>query len=226
MLGGIYKFSFATSRSSPQKEDQSLSFGRKFTDNGICKRLPTHTRMTECLMCSDRKTSVEQEYSLLGPSGKISTCGDRSTCLGLYLLKNIPQRRRKCNAITYGKAQSMSLTIAMIRVLAKNDYLYIIEGSLVKGIKNLSPRRKASGGLIFLANKIRELKEVWFLKLRGELGAPTLLHTYFFHVSIIYLIRHLPVISSGCSRPMMCKMLGATSANTPSSTFASLLAVT
>mgnify|MGYP002517367009 CR=1 FL=1 len=41
-------------------------------------------------MCSDREASVKQEYSLLGPSGKISTCGDRSTCLGLYFLKDIP----------------------------------------------------------------------------------------------------------------------------------------
>lgn len=42
---------------------------------------------------------------------------------------------------------------------------------------------------------------------------------------ITYLIRSLPVISLGCSRPMMWRIEGATSAKIPSSVCASLFSV-
>ena len=40
------------------------------------------------------------------------------------------------------------------------------------------------------------------------------------------LIRFSPVMSAGCSNPMMCRILGATSARRPSFTVAELLLVT
>ena len=40
-----------------------------------------------------------------------------------------------------------------------------------------------------------------------------------------HFIRHLPVMSAGWGRPMMCRMEGATSASTPSSTWALVFSV-
>lgn len=90
----------------------------------------------------------------------------------------------------------MRLTIAMIWVLTKYHHLYVIERSLVEGVEYLAPWWEAKCCLILLTNKVGQLLEVWLLKLGGELVAPTLLHAYFFHLSV-YFMRHLPVISSG-----------------------------
>ena len=75
----------------------------------------------------------------------------------------------------------MCLSVAMIGILTKYHHLHIVEGCLVKGIEDEPSRREALCALVFLTYELCQLLEVWLLKLRGELGLPTLLHAYFLH---------------------------------------------
>lgn len=99
--------------------------------------------MTECLMSPYGETGVQEEHPLTGPTAKIPTLRNRSSRLGLYLLKDITQGRRKFHAIIDTEAQSMSLTYPMIWILTQDDHLDLIEGSAIESIKDELARRKA-----------------------------------------------------------------------------------
>ena len=75
----------------------------------------------------------------------------------------------------------MCLSVAMIGILTKYHHLHIVEGCLVKGIEDEPSGREALCALVFLAYELCQLLEVWLLKLGGELGFPTLLHSYILH---------------------------------------------
>ena len=235
----------ASGRGSPKQEDEPFPLPRQGFYDGIGEGFPPSARMAECLVGTDAEAGVEQEHSLPCPTGEVATLWYGSTRFRLYLLKDVPERWRKWYAVLNREAKSVCLPVAMVGVLPQDDHLNVVERCLVEGIEDEPCRRKALHGAILLADEVGQLPEVWLLKLGGEPGFPTLLHAdvfhnrktemgkrktishpvFRFHLSV-YFIRHLPVISSGCSRPMMWRMLGATSASTPSSTLASLLAVT
>lgn len=128
---------------TPQEEHEMVAARAEQADDFVGERLPTLPTMAEGLMLSHGEAGVEQEHPLPGPACQVATHGDGGTRLGLYLLKDITQGRRKFHAIIDTETQSMSLTYPMIGILTQDDHLDLIEGSAVESIKDELARRKA-----------------------------------------------------------------------------------
>ena len=164
------------------------------------------------------QTGVQEEDALSGPSGEIARRGHRGARLALHLLEDVAQRGRKIDAFGHREAEPVGLSRPVIGILPQDDHLDAVEGRLAEGVENQRPGRITGTCGIFRLDERDEAVEIGLLKLPLEPLRPTLFY--------VYPMRHLPVISFGCSRPMMCRMLGATSARTPSTTLASLFSVT
>ena len=175
VAGGIYELCLASGRCSPKQEDEPFPIPRQGFYDGIGEGFPPSARMAEGLVCTDAEAGVEQEHSLPCPTGEVATLWYGSARLRLYLLKDIPERRRKGNAVLNGEAKSVCLPVAMVRVLPQDDHLNVVERRLVEGIEDEPCRRKALHGAILLADEVSQLPEVWLLKLGGELEIPALL---------------------------------------------------
>ena len=178
---GVYQLGLAPGWCSPKQEDEPLPLPRQGFYDGISKCLPPLARMAECLVCADAEAGVEQEHSLPCPTGEVAALRHRCSRLCLYLLEDIPERRRKGNAVLNGETKPVCLSVAMIGVLPQDDHLHLVERCLVKGIEDEPCRRKALHGAVLLAHEVGQQAEVWLLKLGGELGLPTLLHADVFH---------------------------------------------
>ena len=171
----------ASGRCSPKQEDEPFPFPRQGADDGIGEGFPPSARMAERLVGTDAEAGVEQEHSLMSPTGEVATLWYWSTRFRLYLLKDVPERWRKWYAVQNGEAKSVCLPVAMVGVLPQDDHLNVVERRLVEGIEDEPCRREALHGAILLADEVGQLPEVWLLKLGGEPGFPTLLHADVFH---------------------------------------------
>ena len=52
-----------------------------------------------------------------------------------------------------GEAESLCLSLLMVRILPNDDHLHLVEGTEVEGIEDEVARRIACGGAIFVAHK-------------------------------------------------------------------------
>lgn len=136
---GIYQRSLLAGRSSPQHEYQALTFTAQRTDYRIREYLPSMPAMAESLMLPYTQAGVQQEHTLLGPSGKVTALWHGSTRFRLYLLEDILQRGRELHAVIHAEAQSVRLTGLMVRVLTKYYHPHLVKGRSVKGIEYQPP---------------------------------------------------------------------------------------
>lgn len=138
----------------------------------IGKCLPTVPAMAESLVLPYGQTGVEEEHTLSGPAAQIAAYRDGRARLGLYLLKDIAERRRKLHTVIHTEAESVSLARPMIRVLPQDDNLDLTEWGAVESIEYEMPRGIATAGGVLRMNKADEFAKVRFGKLVAQYCFP------------------------------------------------------
>lgn len=171
-------------RSTPKHEDKIVAALVKSGDGGVSKCLPTLAAMAESLMLADGKAGVQEEHALLCPSCQVAALRDRCSRLGLYLTKNVLERRREGYAVVHAKAKSVCLPRAVIRVLPKDNDAHLVERRRVEGIEDEPPRRIASARSILLSHKLRQRLEVRLVEFLLQLCLPRRFYLYI-HISLI-----------------------------------------
>ena len=119
-----------------------------------------------------RKSGVEQQYTLLSPTGQVARGRNRLAQVVLYLLEDVLQRRRKRHSVGNGEAQSLRLTRFVVRVLTYYHHLHLVERTQIEGVEDEATRRIAGLGGVFLAHEVGELGEVRLLKLLLQVLVP------------------------------------------------------
>ena len=157
---------------SPKHEDEIVATTVEGSDGSIGERLPTLSAMTECLMLTNRQASVQEENALLCPSCQVAALRDRRSRLGLYLLKNVLERRREGYAVVDAEAKSVCLPRTVIRVLAEDDHAHLVERRRVEGIEDEPAGRIASASRILLPHELRQLLKVWLAEFLLQLCLP------------------------------------------------------
>ena len=152
---------------------------RQGTDCRIGELFPAVVRVRSSLPCPYRQRGIEQQHALTCPLLKIARARDGHADVVVQLLEDVLQTRWERNAIGHRKREAMRLSRAMIRVLAENDHLHLIERRKVERIENQWPRRK-NGILPLLTDEERlEVGEIRCLKLRLQHLVPTFIDVGF-----------------------------------------------
>ena len=123
MLASVNKGRLAAGIASPQHKHQMLSLTAQCTDGCISKGLPPFALMTACLMRPHRKCGIEQQHTLLCPTGKIARGWHRNAQIIGYLLKDIDERGRHRHTICHRETQSVGLSGLVIGVLPYDHHL-------------------------------------------------------------------------------------------------------
>ena len=96
---------------------------------------------------------VEQQHALFSPACEVAAFGHGCAEVLLYLLEDVLQRRRERHTVVHGEAESLCLSLLMVRILPNDDHLHLVEGTEVEGVEDEVARRIACGGAIFVAHK-------------------------------------------------------------------------
>ena len=147
-------------------------------DGCIGKLFPSLTLMRPGLMGTYRQCGIEQQHTLLRPTGQVPTLRHRCPQIRLYFLEYILQGRRKGDSVIDGKTQTMRLPWPVIRVLSDNNHLRFVIRTEVESIKNQLSRRITSRCTILLTNEIRQLHEIRLLKFRSQMLFPARFYLY------------------------------------------------
>ncbi len=82
---------------------------------------------------------VEHEYTVFCPFGKVAAGRRFQAEVSLHFLIDIDEGWRRFYAVLHTEAKAMRLPFVMIRILAKNNYLYFIERSFVECVEDFIP---------------------------------------------------------------------------------------
>lgn len=149
-----------------------VAVGIERTDGGVGKLLPAMPLMACRLMRPHGEGGIEQQHTLLCPSGQVSAMGNGGAKVGVYLLKDVLQRGREHHAIIDREAQAMGLSRLMIGILPDDDHLHLVKGTEVEGVEYQMARWIACVVEIFLMHKVGEVDKVLFVKLPADMLFP------------------------------------------------------
>lgn len=158
-------------RSSPEEEDETLALAAEGGDDGIGKLLPALSAVTEGLVSTHAEAGVEQEHTLIGPASQVvwPLAGVAEGCLlvkafSLYLLHDVDKRGWRGDVLRYAEAQAVRLSRFVVRVLAQDDYLDLVERCRVEGVEDKATGRIAWACRILRLDELDEFLEVRLLK--------------------------------------------------------------
>ena len=141
MPSTVDKSPFFLSIRPPQHKHDMLPFIIQSPDHGIRKLFPAFSLMRTGLMGTYRQCGIEQQHTLLRPTGQVPALRHRCPQIRLYFLEYILQGRRKGDSVIDGKTQTMRLPWPVIRVLSDNNHLRFVIRTEVESIKNQLSRR-------------------------------------------------------------------------------------
>ena len=140
---------FHLGRSSPEKiYDWAVLFIQGL-DNGVCELFPADSSVGECLVRTDSKDCVQKEYALFCPFFQTAIVWDVAAKITVKFFIDIYQGRRDVYVFSYGEAETVCLTVIMIRVLSQDHYLHLMKWCKMKRIKQIIRRRENLSRLIF-----------------------------------------------------------------------------
>lgn len=85
---------------------------------------------------------IKEEHTLPRPRLEIAVGRDRASAeIAHNLFINILQRGWHCHLFWHGEAEAVGLPRAVIRILAQDDHLYLVEGAELEGVKDEFRRR-------------------------------------------------------------------------------------
>lgn len=118
-------------RATPGQEDDPLCAYTGDKVNGpLGETLPATLRMGVCVVSSDSETGIEQEHPLLGPgSEQPSAVGGllEGRIVVLQGKVDVLERRGSWRRRAYGEAEAVSLAVVVVRVLAYDDRLDLVQ---------------------------------------------------------------------------------------------------
>ncbi|MNM73795.1 hypothetical protein D3C81_855360 [compost metagenome] len=116
---------------------------------------------------------VQQQHALLGPTLQVAVVGNRDVQVALQLFVDVDQRRRRGDARLYRKAQAVGLARAVIRVLAEDHHLDLLQRRRIERIENQwAGRIDLFAGRVLLAQKLAQLMHVGLVELVAQCGFP------------------------------------------------------
>lgn len=114
-------------RTAPGQEDNTLCAYTGYKVNGpLGETLPSALRVGVCVVSSDGETGVEQEHTLLSPGREQPSAVGRHLEGRVVMLQgkiDVLERRGRWRRRAYGKAEAVSLTVVVVRILADDDRL-------------------------------------------------------------------------------------------------------
>ena len=145
---------------------------------GIGKLLPTLLLMRARLMGAYGQGSVQQEHTLVCPTGEVTAFGYGNAQVVLNLLEDVLEGRREGHSVVYREAQAVRLSRSVVRVLPDDHHLRLVERTKVEGIENQFAGRIYLCTRIFVPHEVGQLDEVVLLKLRLQLLFPGFFYLY------------------------------------------------
>lgn len=167
---------------SPEEENQKITFIRKCLNDWISKGFPSFSSMRHRLPCTDCECGIEEEYTLFCPTCQISIFWCRNAEVSLNFLKYIHQRWWVSHSFHDREREAMGLSWSMIGVLSEYNNFYRIKGCSIQSGKYILWMRVDSlpcENLIFY--KLRKLSKVRFFKFWSKNLFPAFFELYFSH---------------------------------------------
>ena len=165
VLVGVDECRLASGRRSPKEKDDVVAVVVDGTDDGVGECFPALVAVTEGLVLTDGETGVEEEDALACPACEVAGGRDGGSGLGVYFLEDVLERGRKGYSVSYAETESVCLSGSVIGVLAEDDDLDLIYGSLPEGVEDERAGRIADLGGVLLSDKVNEFEKIVFLKL-------------------------------------------------------------
>lgn len=119
---------------SPSEENDTASPHPSDKVNGLLsKSLPSLVRVAIGLMRTDGKTRIEHQNTTICPWYEQTAIVGRRLETRVALLDafvDVDERWRRSGWRTHGEGQAVGLVIVMIRILANDDDLHVVEGGV------------------------------------------------------------------------------------------------
>lgn len=174
----VDEVAFALSITAPKNEHEAVALSAEDAYDRICKLFPTMSLMRTCHMLTHGKGSVEQQHTLLCPSGEVAAGGCGGSDIRIYLLEYIDKRWWKLHTIVDREAQSLCLSGFVIWVLTYEYHLYFIEWTKIECIE-YQPAWRIDGSCgIFLPDKLHKPFEVWLVEFALQVFLPRWVYLY------------------------------------------------
>ena len=186
MARGVYQRCLAAGITAPKYEHEIVAVSIECLDGGVGKLLPSATLVTGCLMRPYGQCGIEQQHTLLCPTGEVSGHRYRHSKVLFYLLKDILQRWGKRHSVAYRETQTVCLSWLMVWVLTYNDHLHLVKRTKFESIEDELSWGISCGSGIFITHKFDEIDEILFLKLIAYVLSPGLFYLYV-HIACYWL---------------------------------------
>ena len=186
MLAGVDKCFFTSRKVSPEDKDDVFFFFWNLWNDSISKISPSYFRVACREGFLNSENTIEEQYSLICPVTEISTqWGSKTWVFIFYFCKHVSKTRRNLDSLLYRKAESMRLSLSMIRILSEYYYFEILHRTMVKSWKNITRMRVNNfSSSNFWLQKWLYFFKVRFFKFLWEKFFPRWLyldrHNYFF----------------------------------------------
>ena len=84
---------------------------------------------------------IGKQDSLLGPAFKVAVRRRVDAEIVMNFLENVDERGRGIDSVGYGETETVCLAWVVVRVLAEDDHLHLVDGAKVECCKNLGAWR-------------------------------------------------------------------------------------
>ena len=168
----VYERCLASGVAAPEDEYEVLAVGAEGLYRGVGELFPSFALVAGSLVCPHGERGVEQQHSLLGPARQIACRGDWCAQVELYLLENVLQGGRERHSVAYGEAEPVGLARLVVRVLADDYHLHVVERTEVEGVEYLAAWRETGVVEVFLPDESCQVDEVLLLEFPTDVLFP------------------------------------------------------
>lgn len=123
---------------------------------------------------------------MAGPTFQISRCGHGFVEVVFNLFEDVDERRRKGDSVVDGETETMCLTRTMIRVLADNHHLRLVEWTEVESIENQFGRWVNGRCLVLFSDETGENFEIGLVKFLLQRIFPSLFYFYIHNSFVVF----------------------------------------
>ena len=173
MLGRVDQLLLALGMGAPQHEHQMRLMLADHFDDPIGEKLPALARVGIGVGALDGHGGVEHQHALVGPALQVAVVGDVDVQVALELFIDVHQRRRRRHARLHREAQTVGLARAVVRVLAEDHHLDLVQRRRVERVENHRARRiDFLAGRLLLAQELAQLGHVGLVELSTQCLLP------------------------------------------------------
>ena len=180
VLEGVNQSLFGNGIVTPKDEDEVLAMLRKGADGGVGELFPAVTRVRGGLSGTHRQRGVEQQHPFPRPLLEVARTRHGHAEVVVQLLEDVLQAGREGHAIGHREREAVGLSRTVVRVLAQDDHLHLVERREVESVKD-QRTRGINGILSLLAHEERlEVGKIGCLELWPQHLVPAFVDIGFF----------------------------------------------